>query len=105
MKNHGPWYARDSRQILVASVFFIAVLRRPREELIALSWESGSSTASLSPVPASRLSLLGFAPVFLSASMLRHSGMRQLPAHLPLGHRAFTALDEFDGKAGRWSPI
>lgn len=67
--------------------------------------ESVSSAASVSPVPANGISLLGFASVLLSASMLWDSSIRQLPSHLPLGHRAFIAQDEFDRNASRWSLI
>lgn len=95
----------ESRQILVASPFSLLSQEGHVESELPCPRESGSSAASVSPVLANGLSLLGFASVLLSASMLWDSSIRQLPSHLPLGRRAFIAQDEFDRNAGRWSLI
>lgn len=70
-----------------------------------MAWGNLGPPGSVSLVPANRLSLLGFAPVFLAASVVWDSSIRQLPGHLPLGHRSFLVQDEFDRNAGRWPPI
>lgn len=62
--------SRDSRQILIAR-FFLLLSREGRvESELPCLGVSESSTASVSPVAANGLSLLGFAPVLLSAPWL-----------------------------------